>query len=200
MKTQYQTTEQKPKKVNQLIFTEYEKPAGDGHFITVNDSYHNVIGRINKTYNQETKKYEYQSFDHTGKPFGQSEKIWELKNDFINNREELLEQAHQRRIESKDNAARSPEKKKQTEKVIERKKETDKIRQSKNVSEKKIDKQAKNSVEKTNDLSDKHTGAKQYDASEVDTNDASLADSREEELDDLRDNLEEDRSEWNLEL
>src|SRR6185369_15935271 len=102
MKTQSQTTEQKPKKINQLIFTEYEKPARDGHFMTIGDSYHNVIGRIHKSYNEETQKYLYTAFNHAGILIGKSEKLWFLKNDFISNRDQLLEQAHQRRIAAKE--------------------------------------------------------------------------------------------------
>jgi len=109
MKTQSQTTEQKPKKVNQLIFTEYEKPAGDGHFITVGDSYHNVIGRIHKSYNEELRKYEYLAYDHAGNSMGKNDKLWQLKNEFVNNRDQLLEQAHQRRIAAKEKTKETPE-------------------------------------------------------------------------------------------
>lgn len=104
MKTTTKNPEQPKTKFNQLIFTEYEKATKDGHFITVGDSYHNTIGRIYKNFNEETKKFEYTSLDHAGNPLGKSEKLWELKKEFTNNRELLLEQAHQRRIESKAQA------------------------------------------------------------------------------------------------
>lgn len=95
----------KSKKENQLIFVEYEKPTKEGHLITVVDSYHNTIGRIHRSYNEQTKKYEFTAYDHAEKPlYMKSEKVWELKNQFTSNRSELLEQAHQRRIESKENS------------------------------------------------------------------------------------------------
>jgi len=109
MKTQSQTTEQKPKKVNQLIFTEYEKPAGDGHFITVNDSYHNVIGRIHKSYNEELRKYEYLAYDYAGNQMGTNDKLWQLKKEFTDNRDLLLEQAHIRRIAAKEKVKETPQ-------------------------------------------------------------------------------------------
>jgi hypothetical protein len=94
----------KGKKDNQLIFVEYEKPTKEGHLITIVDSYHNTIGRIHRSYNDQTKKYEFKAYDHEGKPlYMESDKVWEIKNQFSENRTEHLEQAHQRRIESKEN-------------------------------------------------------------------------------------------------
>lgn len=120
MKTKNQTQEKTSKKFNQLIFIEYEKAAPNGHFITVGDSYHNTIGRIHKTFNQETGKPEFTVFDHEGKEIAKGEKLWELKKGLTDKREELLEQAHQRRIENneKEKAEKSPEK---TEKVVDKK-------------------------------------------------------------------------------
>ena len=93
----------KSKKVNQIIFVEYQHPTDDGHLITVTDSYRNTLGRINREYNAETKKYEFTAYDHTGKAVSEkSEKLWELKKMFTDNSKQLLEDAHQRRIESKE--------------------------------------------------------------------------------------------------
>jgi hypothetical protein len=180
-------TEIKSKKINQLYFLESEKPTKDGRFITVTDSYRNVLGRIDKTYNQELKKYEYQSFDHTGKPFNQSEKIWELKNDFINKREELLEQAHQRRIDSKEQA---PEQSQNSKKADIRKNETEKIRQDKNVKEIQPIKSANDQVLKANVKSDEL---------ENPNSERDQIQEREEELEDLRDDIEEDRGDNDIE-
>lgn len=112
MKTKNQSLEKSTKKINQLIFIEYEKAAQNGHFITVGDAYHNTIGRIHKTFNQETGKTEFTLFDHEGKEISKGEKLWELKKGLTNNREQLLEQAHQRRIENneKEKAEKAPEK------------------------------------------------------------------------------------------
>lgn len=126
MKTKNQTQAKSSQKINQLIFIEYEKAAPNGHFITVGDSYHNTIGRIHKTFNQETGKPEFTVFDHEGKEIAKGEKLWELKKGLTDQREELLEQAHQRRIENneKEKAEKSPEK---TEKVVD-KKETPQVK------------------------------------------------------------------------
>ncbi len=131
--------EQNQRKVNQLIFAEYEKTAGDGHFITVVDSYRNVIGRIHKSYNDEAKKYEYAAFDHKGSLMAQKDKLWELKKEFINNREPLLEQAHQRRIANKEESKEKlietlnevPQQTQKATRVEERKKETEMVRHGK---------------------------------------------------------------------
>lgn len=170
MQTNQQNPESKQKKVNQIIFVEYEKPLNDGHFITVVDSYRNVLGRINKVYSEELNKYEYFAYDHEGKPIGEkSEKVWQLKNDFTNNREALLEQAHQRRIASKEKEPeQKQEKPTQPVKTEERKKETEKVRQTKNNPEKQQSKSKANGKDKT------------------------VRNTREEELEEIRDEREED--------
>ena len=126
------TSKQKIQKQNQLVFIEYEKPSDNGHFMTVMDSYRNVIGRINKNYNEQTKKYEYTAFDHAGKSFSKGEKLWEVKGEFISNRKELLENAHQRRIASKENskdeAVEKTQKAEKVDKTVERKNEIKKVR------------------------------------------------------------------------
>jgi len=128
----------KTKKENQLIFVEYEKPTKEGHLITVVDSYHNTIGRIHRSYNEQSKKYEFTAYDHAGKPlYLGSEKVWELKNQFTANRGDLLEQAHQRRIESKENSRSSATQTQSPEKKIDdRKAEKGKTRQAKPSDEK----------------------------------------------------------------
>lgn len=120
MKNQTKTTEQKQKRENQLVFIEYEKPTVEGHFMTIMDSYRNVIGRVNKSFNEQSKKFEYSAFDHAGKPFSNGEKLWEVKNEFINNREELLKEAQERRIESKEKSKENVDKEQQQPKVDDR--------------------------------------------------------------------------------
>lgn len=91
------------KKVNQIIFVEYQHPTQEGHIITVTDSYRNTIGKILRSYNQESKKYEYVALDHSGKQMMEkNEKLWEIKSMYTGFSKELLEEAHQRRIASKD--------------------------------------------------------------------------------------------------
>src|SRR6185503_4608923 len=112
------------------------KPAKDGHFITVVDSYRNVIGRINKTYNESSKKFDYFSYDHEGKPLSQSEKLWQLKNEYIDKKEELLEKAHQRRLESKGQTKQPTEQSIQSTKPSQRIDEVEKARNGKQKDEK----------------------------------------------------------------
>jgi hypothetical protein len=109
------------KKFNQLIFVEYEKPTKEGHFITVVDSYRNQLGKIHKSFNEKTRKYEYTSYDHAGNVTASGEKIWEIKKEFTDNREKLLEDAHQRRLESKDQV-KDTSKENKSEKPIEKEK------------------------------------------------------------------------------
>lgn len=101
MNTTNQTPEQKQKKVNQLIFVEYEKPTQDGHIVTVVDSYRNVIARVHRSFNEQTKKYEFTAYDHAGKEMSKGEQLWQIKKDLSSQREKLLEDAHQRRIAAK---------------------------------------------------------------------------------------------------
>lgn len=101
----------KGKRENQIMFIEYEKPTKEGHLITIVDSYHNTLGRIHRNYNEGTKKYEFLAYDHAGKPLNQtSDKVWEVKKHFTDNRTQLLEDAHQRRIESKEASRSNAEK------------------------------------------------------------------------------------------
>src|SRR5262249_49178255 len=143
MKTPQQNSQPKTQKQNQLRFIEYEKPTGDGHLITISDSYHNVLGRIHRSYNDQTKKYEYVAFDHAGNVMAKSEKVWEIKNVYVNNREQLLEAAHQRRIEAKHAAKEvTPEKPqaKQQSKTNERKNEMTNLLGEKNDKDKQVSK------------------------------------------------------------
>ena len=129
MKTQTRNAFAKTQRLNQLRFIEYEKPSKDGHFVTVGDSYHNLIARIHKIYNEEDKKYEYVAYDHTGNQMAKSDKLWEVKKVFTDNRDQLLEQAHQRRIASKQQSV-NPDKQQPT-KAEERKSELQKFREDK---------------------------------------------------------------------
>ncbi|HKR07325.1 MAG TPA: hypothetical protein VJY62_22010 [Bacteroidia bacterium] len=132
MKKSTQSTQQKGKKENQLVFLEYEKPTANGHFMTIMDSYRNIIGRVNKSFNDQTMKYEYAAYDHAGNPFTKGEKISQVKSEFINNREELLENAHQRRIASKEKSKQMSNEKslsmQKPDRTKERKNEIEKLR------------------------------------------------------------------------
>ena len=186
MQNQNKTTEQKTKKENQLRFIEYEKPAGDGHFVTIADSYHNVIGRVHKSFNDETKKYEYVAFDHAGNPFAKSDKLWQVKNEFVKNRETLLEQAHQRRIESKEKSQQV-----QPSKSDDRKKETEKLRHDKSG----VGKQTDKSQEKAGEQTDRRTD----DANNQSDEAQAQQEEREQELEDLRDDKDDDRGDMDME-
>lgn len=197
MKTKTKSPEQKPKKENQLRFIEYEKPTGDGHLITISDSYHNVLGRIHKTYNDQTKKYEYAAFDHNGNLMAKSEKVWEVKNVYVNNREQLLEAAHQRRIESKQQSKTvAPEKPqaKQTSKAEERKNEISNLRLEKSG----MGKQVETPSDRTEERTETHL-------SDADSNgntegENSQQQEREDELSDLRDSQDDDRGDQDIDF
>lgn len=184
MKTQ--NTAQKTQRQNQLRFIEYEKPTGDGHFITVGDSYHNTIGRVHKSYNEELKKYEYVAFDHAGNLMAKSDKLWEVKNVFTNNREQLLEQAHQRRIESK--AQSRTDKENPTAKADQRKAELEKVRGTD------LTKYAKQAVEE--DMS----GFAEIDEEEIEKfgNTSNQENEREQEINVIRNSKDDDRGDMDM--
>lgn len=91
----------KTKRVNQIVFIEYEIPKDDGHKITVIDSYRNVLGRIYEKYDPEKDRLEYTFCNHEGKPQFFSADLKELKAQIFKSKAILLEQAHERRIEAK---------------------------------------------------------------------------------------------------
>ena len=195
MKTQNKSSEQKPKKENQFRFIEYEKPTGDGHFITVTDSYHNVIGRVHKSYNDQTKKYEYAAFDHAGNLMSKSEKVWEVKNVYINNRVQLLEAAHQRRIESKQQPKEVATEKPQPTKTAERKNEIKNLRVEKTGKGKETAK----IVESTERKSSERSVAKSESSNHHASDETNQQQEREEELEELRDTQEDDRGDMDME-
>jgi hypothetical protein len=202
-------SEQKPKKENQLIFIEYENAKRDGHNITVVDSYHNVIGRGHKLYNDLTKRYEYVAYDHAGNLMFKADKQWELKNEFVKNRTHLLEEAHQRRIASKEQSKQNRENGKEEKtnekqfrnqpmtKSDERKRETEKLRQDKTGKGK--DKALEKVGTKSNDKSIETDNSK-ANAREIEpaNEDQSRQDKREQELDDLREEQDDDRGDMDM--
>src|ERR1041384_4181438 len=179
MNTQSKNTSEKNQKQNQLRFIEYEKPTGDGHFITVGDAYHNVLGRLHKSYNEETKNFEYVAFDHAGNIIAASNRLLDVKNEFIKNRETLLEQAHQRRIASKEKSKSVQEEKsqkiEQVNKTDERKNELEKLRNGNTG----IVRQNEKSQEKSNNNT-------RGENNNVVDNSWNQEDEHEEELDDIR--------------
>jgi hypothetical protein len=197
-------SEQKTKKENQLIFIEYEKATRDGHNITVVDSYHNVIGRGHKLYNDLTKRYEYVAYDHAGNLMFKADKQWELKNEFVKNRTHLLEEAHQRRIASKEQSKQNREngkEEKTTEKQFrnrpmnkseERKRETEKLREDKTGKNKDraLEKVDTKSNDKAIGKDDGRTNARENEPAK---DEQSRQDEREQELEDLRDEQDDDR-------
>ena len=173
MKTKTRSAFAKTQRLNQFRFIEYEKPAKDGHFVTVGDSYHNLIARIHKIYNEEDKKYEYVAYDHAGNQMAKSDKLWEVKKVFTDNRDPLLEQAHQRRIASKQQSVNAD--KQQLIQADERKSELQKFRE---------------------DKSDK--GLQSEKASNQENEKNSREEEREQELENIRDSHD-DRGEANIE-
>src|SRR5258706_168814 len=195
MKTQNQNPQQKMQKENQFRFIEYERAKGDGHFLTIADSYHNVIGRVHKTFNDETKKYEYVAFDHAGNIFSKSDRLWDVKKEFINNRAQLLEQAHQRRIESKQQSKTvAPEKlqAKQPVKTQERKNEMENLRGEKPGRGKQVE-MPSDKAEERDDSPRSEVGSN----GNVD-NENSQHQEREDELADLRDSQDDDRGDMDM--
>jgi hypothetical protein len=199
MTTPTKQPQQTQKNPNQLFFIESEKPAGDGHFITTTDSYRNDIGKIHKIYSEELKRYEYIAYDHAGNQMAKSDKLWEVKKVFSDNKKTLLEQAHQRRIASKQKTTevskeKPVEKQEQVQqtKAAERKKETEQLRQDKKGREKQTDKAPDKSELKSNGKGDDKTIARENAP-------ANREQDREQELSDLRDDQGNDRGDTDVE-
>ena len=197
MKTQSQNPQQKKQKENQFRFIEYERATGDGHFLTIADSYHNVIGRVHKSFNDETKKYEYVAFDHAGNVFSKSDRLWQVKKEFINNREQLLEQAHQRRIASKEQPKEISKDKpqaKQTTKAEERKNAIQNLRGDKMGRGKQNSKDVEAAGTKASERADEKSDSRANVAGNNNADeDQNQQEEREQELEDLRDTQEDDR-------
>ena len=203
-KTQEVSTNATLKKENQLLFIEYSKPTQEGHFITVGDKYKNIYARIHKVYNQDLGKYEYTAYDRNGKFISKSDKLWELKNEFAKNSKELLEEAHQRRIASKEQSQKAHEvnkseekkneipmekipKAKKVDKTAERKNDLKKVRK-----EKSIEKQNMKVIDKENKM------VRGSDGKVITDEEFEQLLEREQELNNLRDYEDGDIGEMNL--
>lgn len=132
------TTKNKNRESNQMIFVEYTKiDEKHRNYLSVTDRYKNILGRAEKTYNKEDKRYEYRAFDREGKPMFEGKvflKEWEMKDTFLENEKELLKAAHERRIEAKK--GKSTETPAQENSETKRKDELEKVREEKETQEK----------------------------------------------------------------
>lgn len=163
------------RKQNKLKFIEYETALANGHIITVSDRFKNTLGRIHQSFNEQTKKYEYTAYDHEGKLlFPTSEKLWELKKEFIKQKAVLMEKAHQRRIDK--NLKKEP-------RSFQPQKEKAKQHKKGKTSDKNKNKEIKETENKTRGLSARQAG-KQIDE---------LYSGRQNELDKLREDKGEER-------
>jgi hypothetical protein len=200
MKNQTQFAQQKGKKENQLVFLEYEKPTKNGHFMTIMDSYRNIIGRVYKSFDEDLKHYQYTAFNHEGNPFSSGINLGFIKNEFIHNREDLLEQAHQRRIASKEKSKQvSDEKSKsmhQPDITNKRKDQMEKLRQDRTgkekLNEKPISDIPLNSDEMLTDERNNENNSYNFNDEENDRSE------REQELNDLRSERDEGRGDYEL--
>ena len=89
---------------NPLVAVKYfETSKEQPHEKTFMDGYRNILGRVQKIYNKDEKRYEYHVFDHEDKPMFEKVffKEWEVDQAFLQNKDALLKAAHQRRIEAK---------------------------------------------------------------------------------------------------
>ncbi len=84
---------------NKIIFIEYESALPNGHFITVTDRFKNILSRIHRIHNVKEQNYRFVAYDAEGNLLFEKEKIWEMKKEFINQKEVLMEKAHQKRLE-----------------------------------------------------------------------------------------------------
>lgn len=167
-----------PKNPNQLIFVEFEKVAGDGQTGIVLDSYNNTIAYTHRSYNEETQRYENHAYDVNGNLMMTKDKSWEIKKALMDNRDQLLPEAHQRRIESNAKAKQAPEKTAPVNKIEPKNKEVAPVKAEKREATKQISTQGKKSESKAK-------------------SDRQIA--RQSELEELRDSHEESRDDMNIE-
>lgn len=89
----------KKKRINQLVFIEYENSKPNGHLITVQDSYRNVLGRIHEQYDEQQDKFIYTFIDYEGSERFIKDDLGKLKQEISENKTPMMEQAHKRRID-----------------------------------------------------------------------------------------------------
>ena len=105
METQSTTTQKQrsPFAYSKIVFTEYAYAKQGQHFMTVNtrvDGKKVFLGKVFKTYDSDAKKYIYTATDRQGNPlFEPTEKIYELKNQFIENEKTLVPAIEQSQVE-----------------------------------------------------------------------------------------------------
>lgn len=80
-------------KRNQIIFIEYSKVSENQHFITIVDSYRNILGRVFKDNNSKCELR-----DHTGRTKLKGTTLQKIKNLYLKHEEEILANAHKRRL------------------------------------------------------------------------------------------------------
>jgi hypothetical protein len=89
----------KKKRINQVLFLEYETPTDTGHKLTVLDSYRNILGRIFEKYDEEAIEFECTFIDADGNEWFKTKNLPELKDMIIKNKKVMLERAYERRLE-----------------------------------------------------------------------------------------------------
>lgn len=89
----------KKKRINQLIYIEYENPQPNGHLITVQDSYRNVLGRIHEIYDEQQDKFIYTFIDYAGNERFIKDNLGRLKRELSENKAVMMEQAYKRRVD-----------------------------------------------------------------------------------------------------
>ncbi len=197
MKTSVNNPEQKPKRENQIITIEYEKAKGDGHIVTMVDSYHNVLGRIHKIYNDQSKQYEYVAYDHAGNPYAKGDKLWQVKKEFTDNRTQLLEEAHQRRITAKEQTVQHRQNSKEertTEKSAKGQSLSKEQSRNQELSKQRSDDR---SLEKSNAKEDSQPKGESKGDDRAD-GEINKQEEREQELEDLREEREDDRGDMDI--
>ncbi len=105
METQQDQTKKQrsPFAYSRIVFTEYAYAKQGQHFMTVAtrvDGKKVFMGKVFKTYNQDANKYIYTAVDREGKAiFEPTEKLYELKNQFIQNEKILAPETPQNQVE-----------------------------------------------------------------------------------------------------
>lgn len=137
----------KPQKKNQLIWIERSEPEQGQPIMTVADEYKNIIAQVRRTYDKETKRFGYAVHDHEGKVMFTENNRGRIKQQLLQDKDRLLKEAHERRLEAIKSKSEKAEKSADTKEVKpeDRKEELSKIRQDQ--SDSRTPEQAKPGIE-----------------------------------------------------
>ncbi len=87
-------TKIKRRRINQLIYIEYENPKPNGHRFTLMDSWRNKLGQIHEKFDELKNEFEYSFIDAQGNLLFKSGQLQKLKDEISKHKGVMMEKAH----------------------------------------------------------------------------------------------------------